>query len=212
MEEARVPANLPTLLELSAARHSHLCPRQVLGVRMGIAGLAALGLEAPITKLTGLVIVETDGCFVDGVEVATEATVGHRTLRVKDYGKIAATFVDVSRGTALRLSPKADARERARQFAPPVASRYAAQLEGYRRLPERELFDFRIVNLTPPLETLLSRPELRLNCDVCGEEIFNGREIISGRAIFCQSCEAGGYYVVESRPVTSLQAASIGSV
>ena len=179
---------------------------------MGIAGLAALGLEAPITKLTGLVIVETDGCFVDGVEVATEATVGHRTLRVKDYGKIAATFVDVSRGTALRLSPKADARERARRFASPVASRYAAQLEGYRRLPERELFDFRIVNLTPPLETLLSRPELRLNCDVCGEEIFNGREIISGRAIFCQSCEAGGYYVVESRPVTSLQAASIGSV
>ena len=65
-----MPTNLSRLLELSAARHSHLCPRQVLGVRMGIAGLAALGLEAPVTKLTGVVIVETDGCFVDGVEVA----------------------------------------------------------------------------------------------------------------------------------------------
>ena len=47
-----MPANLSRLLERSAARHSHLCPRQVLGVRMGMAGLAALGLEAPITKLS----------------------------------------------------------------------------------------------------------------------------------------------------------------
>jgi formylmethanofuran dehydrogenase subunit E len=149
---------------------------------------------------------------VDGVEVATGATVGHRTLRVNDYGKIAATFIDVSGGAALRLSPKADARERARRFAPEVASRYAAQLEGYRRLPERELLDFRFVKLTPPLEILLSRPELRLNCGACGEEIFNGREILSGGAIYCQSCATAGYYVVESRPVMSLQAASIGSV
>ena len=207
-----MPTNLSKLLELSAARHNHLCPRQVLGVRMGIAGLAALSLEAPITKLTGLVLVETDGCFVDGVEVATGATVGHRTLRVYDYGKIGATFVDVSRGTALRLSPKADARQQARRFAPEVSSRYAAQLEGYRRLPEPELFDFRFVNLTPPLETLLSRPELRLNCDACGEEIFNGREISSGGAILCQSCAAGGYYAVGSRVVMPLQAESIASV
>ena len=179
---------------------------------MGIAGLAALGLESPITKLTGLVIVETDGCFVDGIEVATGATVGHRTLRVNDYGKIAATFVDVSRGYALRLSPKADSRERAGRFAPAAASRYAAQLEGYRGLPAGELFEFRFVTLTPSLETLLSRPDLRLNCEACGEEIFNGREVAAGDTILCQSCAAGGYYVAESRTVMSLQAESIGSV
>jgi formylmethanofuran dehydrogenase subunit E len=178
---------------------------------MGIAGLAALGLEAPITKLSGLVVVETDGCFVDGIEVATGATIGHRTLRVNDYGKVAATFVDAFLGYALRVSPKADARARACQYAPAAASRYEAQLEGYRYLPAGELLEFRFVTLTPPLETLLSRPELRRNCDSCGEEIFNGREIAAGNAILCQSCAAGGYYAVESRPVMSLQAERIGS-
>ena len=179
---------------------------------MGIAGLAALGVQAPITKLSGLVLVETDGCFVDGIEVATGATIGHRTLRVNDYGKIAATFVEVSSGTALRLSPKADSRERARRFAPEAAGRYAAQLEGYRGLPERELFDFRFVRLSPPVKTLLSRPGLRVICEECGEEISNGREIAWGRSILCQSCAAGGYYVVESRTLMSLQAESIESV
>lgn len=206
-----MPANLSDLLQRSSARHSHLCPRQVLGVRMGIAGLAALGLEAPITKLSGLVLVETDGCFVDGIEVATGATIGHRTLRVNDYGKIAATFVDVSRGHAIRLSPHADARTRAGAYATRAPSRYAAQLEGYRYLPEHDIFQFQLVTLTTPIEILLGMPELRRKCDCCGEEIFNGREIAAADAILCQSCAAGGYYAFESRPAMSLHTERIGS-
>jgi formylmethanofuran dehydrogenase subunit E len=79
------------LLEKSASDHTHLCPRQVLGVRMGLAGLTALEVKAPVTPRTALVIIETAGCFADGIRVATGATVGHRTLRVEDLGKIAAT-------------------------------------------------------------------------------------------------------------------------
>ena len=186
------------LMERSSVRHSHLCPRQVLGVRMGLAGLAALGLQAPVTKTSGLVVVETYGCFVDGIEVSTGATVGHRTLRVNDYGKIAATFVDVATGSALRLSPHVDVRTRAREFAPAARSRYAAQLEAYQDLPDADLFQFQSVTLTPPLEDLLSRPALRVNCDLCGEEISNGREVAVGDAVLCQTCAAGGYYAVES--------------
>ncbi len=193
-----MPANLQDILERSAARHDHLCPRQVLGARMGMAGLAALDLEPPITKQTGLVLVETDGCFVDGIESATAATVGHRTLRVSDYGKIAATFVSVTTGRALRLSPRPDARVRASLYAPHAETRYAAQLEGYQVMPERELLDFRLVILTPPLDVLLSRPEVRVQCDVCGEEVFNEREVRAGAAVLCRSCATGGYYVTES--------------
>ena len=80
------------LLEQSAARHDHLCPRQVLGVRIGLAGLAALGMESPVNKSTALIIIESDGCFADGVEVATGAQIGHRTLRVNDLGKMAANL------------------------------------------------------------------------------------------------------------------------
>ena len=83
--------DLANLLQRSASDHSHLCPRQVLGVRMGLAGLKVLGVEAPINAKTMLIIIETGGCFADGIRVATGATVGHRTMRVEDLGKIAAT-------------------------------------------------------------------------------------------------------------------------
>jgi len=161
---------------------------------MGIAGLRALGLEAPITKPSGLVIVETDGCFVDGIEAATGATVGHRTLRVVDIGKIAATFVDVQTSRAIRLVPQRGIRALAFAYAPDEEQRYAAQLTGYQAMPEHELLRFEEVELSPPLGALLSRPDARNTCSNCGEEIINEREIVRGGNILCQTCAGGGYY------------------
>ena len=96
--------DLQTLFEISSRDHNHLCPRQILGVRLGLAGAAALVLEPPIKDKRLLVVTETDGCFVDGVTAATGCTVGHRTLRVEDYGKAAATFVDTHTGRAVRVA------------------------------------------------------------------------------------------------------------
>ncbi|HZY41747.1 MAG TPA: FmdE family protein, partial [Anaerolineae bacterium] len=76
---------MPTLKELlqqSAAMHQHLCPRQVLGARLGLLAGFELGLTVPQSDKRLLAIVETDGCFADGIAVATGCTVGHRTLRV----------------------------------------------------------------------------------------------------------------------------------
>jgi formylmethanofuran dehydrogenase subunit E len=190
---------LQQLLERSAKRHSHLCPRQVLGVRMGIAGTAALGLDVPICRQSGLVIVETDGCFVDGIEVATGATVGHRTLRVGDYGKIAATFVDATSGRAVRLWPRNQAREEAASWAADAANPYDAQVIGYQRMPEAELFHREQVVLTRSVDALISQPEIRVNCDSCGEEIFNERQVVVGDGILCRPCAAGGYYLPAER-------------
>ena len=183
-------------LRISAARHSHLCPRQVLGARMGIAGMRALGLSAPVTKPTGLVIVETDGCFVDGMEAATGATVGHRTLRVVDMGKIAATLVDVQSSKAIRLVPQRGIRTLAFAYAPEEEQRYAAQLAGYQVMPDAELFRFEEVELEPPLSALLSRPDARNTCSRCGEEIINERDVIQEGAALCQTCAGRGYYTI----------------
>jgi formylmethanofuran dehydrogenase subunit E len=191
---------LPDLLERCAKRHSHLCPRQVLGVRMGLAGLAALHLRSPVSKPTALVIVETDGCFVDGIEVATGATVGHRTLRITDLGKIATTFVDVPTGRAMRLSPQLDARARSRSYAPLARDRYTAQLEGYRVMPDGELFRFQPVVLDPSVATLLSKPDVREICSICGEEIINERELIVQDAVWCRTCVGHGYYATTAEP------------
>src|SRR4029079_4322305 len=100
--------DIQALLKLSSARHTHVDPRQVLGVRIGLAGAAALELALPRTDKRLLVIVETDGCFADGVEVTTGCTMGHRTLRLADYGKIAATFTDVKNGVSVRVAPRLD--------------------------------------------------------------------------------------------------------
>jgi formylmethanofuran dehydrogenase subunit E len=196
-QELHVSQFLSDLLKQSSSRHDHLCPRQVLGVRMGLAGLAAIGLEAPMPHKVAVVIVETDGCFADGIEVATGATVGHRTLRVKDLGKIAAVFANVLTRQALRLAPQLDIRERALRYAPQVKSRYYAQLKGYQLMPVLELFSFEEVLLEPSLETIISRPGLRTKCARCGEEIINARQVFENGLALCKTCAGIGYYRVK---------------
>ncbi len=185
---------LTHLLEASAARHSHLCPRQVLGTRIGLAGAAALGLDVPRTDKRLLIIIETDGCFADGVEAATGCTVGHRTLRVEDYGKIAATFVDVKTGRAVRVAPRLNVRQRAYAYAPSESRHYFAQLKAYQAMPDRELLSVQPVQLTTPVEAIVSRASVRVNCEACGEEIINEREVEREGLTLCRACAGQAYY------------------
>lgn len=187
--------DLQTLLAVSSARHKHLCPRQVLGARIGLAGADALGLELPRSDKRLLVILETDGCFADGVEVATGCTVGHRTLRIEDYGKTAAVFIDVKTGAALRVTPRLDVRERAYTYVPDEPRHYFAQLQAYQIMPDAELLTIQTITLTTPIEVIVSRPGVRVNCDQCGEEIINEREVISGSQRLCRACAGYSYYV-----------------
>ena len=186
--------NLQFLLEKSARDHSHLCPRQILGVRLGLLGLKSLGFEAPPTKKRLLVIVETDGCFVDGVTAATDCTVGHRTLRVEDYGKAAAVFVDTPTGRTVRVAPALDVREKAYAYATNEPRHYFAQMQAYQVMPDAEMFTVTPVVLTASIESIVSRPGLRVNCDLCGEEIMNEREIRRAGLTLCRACAQDGYY------------------
>jgi formylmethanofuran dehydrogenase subunit E len=161
---------------------------------MGLAGLAALGLEAPVTQKVALVIVETDGCFADGVEVSTGTSPGHRTLRIVDLGKVAATFTDLKTGRSIRLAPAPCVRERALIYAPHEQQSYTAQLKGYQVMPETELFTMREIKLQPSLETIISQPDIRAQCCLCGEEIINQREVVRDGQTYCQTCFGGSYY------------------
>jgi formylmethanofuran dehydrogenase subunit E len=185
---------LQHILDQSSARHSHLCPRQVLGARIGLAGAAALNLDVPRNDKHLLIIIETDGCFADGIEAATGCTIGHRTLRVEDYGKIAATFVDVETGQAVRVAPRLDVRERAYACTPDEPRHYFAQLKAYQVMPDHELLSIQRVQLTTPVEAIVSRAGVRANCDLCGEEIINEREVVRDGLTLCRSCAGQGYY------------------
>jgi formylmethanofuran dehydrogenase subunit E len=191
------PKRLSTLLTESATFHRHLCPRQVLGVRMGLWAGELLALEVPQPAKRLLTIVETDGCFADGVAVATNCWVGRRTLRVEDYGKVAATFIDTQSGSAVRIAPHALARSRAHAYAAEARNRWEAMLLGYQRMPATELLVAQPVALVIPVSQLISRAGRRVACDRCGEEILNEREVQRGDQLLCRSCAGEGYY----RPV-----------
>ncbi|MDQ6693216.1 MAG: FmdE family protein [Chloroflexota bacterium] len=172
--------------------HKHLCPRQVLGVRMGLLAGKMLGLEVPREDKRLYAFTESDGCFADGLSVATGCWLGHRNLRLVDYGKVAATFVDTESGRALRIKPRPQARKLAHSYMPQADDRWHAQLEAYQFIPEEELLDAEEVTLNVPLDKIISKPGMRVICQQCGEEVMNEREVnIEGR-LFCRGCTATG--------------------
>jgi formylmethanofuran dehydrogenase subunit E len=185
---------LADMLQASAALHRHLCPRQVLGVRMGMLAGEVLGLSLPQGNKRLLTIVEIDGCAADGVSVATNCWVGRQTMRVEDFGKVAASFVDTAVGRAVRLAPRADVRLKAGAYAPEARTKWQAQLLGYQRMPAAELLTVQAVSLCAPLAELVGRAGQRAVCDRCGEEVLNGREVAGRGMILCRACAGQAYY------------------
>jgi len=176
--------------------HDHICPRQVLGLRMGELAGEILGLALPQSNKRMIAFVETDGCFADGVMVATGCSVGHRTLRVVDLGKTAVTFADAHSepARAIRIWPHPLARTRAAEYVTDAPSRWHAQLAAYQAMPADALLCARPVALTRSLADIISRPGVRVCCAECGEEIINQREVVRAGRILCGSCAGDAHY------------------
>lgn len=195
-------ALLQTLLAETAVRHHHLCPRQVLGVRMGLLGLRLLGLadEGYQPRFLNndkrlLTFVETDGCGADGVAVAVSCAVGRRTLRVVDFGKMAAVLVDTATGTAVRLAPHPLARQHAQGNGRYPKDRWQNYLQAYQTLPDESLFTMQPVKLIQSANTFISTPTARAICGLCGEEIMNEREVFDEKQrVLCRYCAGERYY------------------
>lgn len=188
------PATLQQILAESARHHHRLCPRQVLGVRMGLLAGRLLEIHLPQSEKRLLTIAETDGCMVDGVSAATGCFVGRRTLRIEDYGKVAATFVDTQARRAIRIAPRASVREIASQYAPSSRNRWEAQLIGYQHMADSLLLDWHWVELVTPLESIVAQAGRHVVCEACGEEIINQREVVHEGTALCRSCAGAAYY------------------
>ncbi len=190
-----VPLSLRTFDELLAeavAFHGHLCPGQVLGVRMTLTGCREIGVERPRAAGKGLVVfVEIDRCATDAIQALTGVSVGKRTLRHLAYGKMAATFVDVAGRHAVRIAARDDARLRAPEWAPAAADPRQAQMAAYRMMPEAVLLRIQPVVIRPGW---LDRRRVRVACEACGEGINYEREFIVGGRTLCQPCAGVTYY------------------
>lgn len=203
--------SIKEIFDRSARMHKHLCPRQVLGVRMGLYAGEMLEIEIPQNDKGLFAIVEMDGCFADGVSVATNCWLGKRTLRHEDLGKVAATFVDTNSGSAIRIAPKNDCRLRAREYSLGESIPWKQMLIGYQSMPSEELFKAEEVELVIDIAKIISRAGIRHNCDRCGEEILNERHIKGNNQILCRSCYSYSYYTTFALTAKQLSKMSVSS-
>jgi formylmethanofuran dehydrogenase subunit E len=196
IQVSRPCADIESLLEESVRVHGHLCPGQVLGVRMSILGLSEIGIADPKGKdrKSIIVFVEMDRCAADAVQSVTGCSLGHRTMKFMDYGKMAATFLDLKTGRAVRVIAKEDSRQNAKELFPEIENKYEAQLEAYKIMTDRELFNFMEVKVKLNPEDMPGRPLRRTQCDSCGEYVQDLREIYRDGKVLCRPCAHSGYY------------------
>lgn len=182
----------------AAAAHGHLCAGQVLGVRMAMLGLRALGIDDPRGKDRKRLVtfVEIDRCATDAVAVVTGCRLGKRSLKFRDWGKMAATFVDVASGEAVRVAARESSKEKARQMHPELESKNAQQMAAYREMPDADLFEIRRVKVELGPEEFPGYKGERVVCAHCGEGINFGREVRRDGRTLCQGCAGQSYYRV----------------
>jgi formylmethanofuran dehydrogenase subunit E len=188
--------NFDSLLEQSVKIHGHLCAGQVLGVRMSMLGLREVGISDPkgSDRKSLIVFVEMDRCATDAVQSVTGCSLGKRSMKFMDYGKMAATFFNTLTGKAVRVYAKEESRQKAKEYFPEIENKYAAQLEAYKVMPDAELFAVMEVNVKLRPEDMPGRPLARVKCDSCGEHVQDLREVVLNDRILCRPCAEGGYY------------------
>ncbi len=187
-----------TLLEESVKVHGHMCAGQVLGVRMCILGLRCIGIDNPkgSDRKKIYVIVEIDRCATDAVQSVTGCSLGKRTLRWLDFGIMAATFVNLETGKAVRVTALEESRERSKEYCAHIVDKYARQLEAYKIMPNEELFRVQWVKVDIPTENLPGRPLRKVQCASCNDWVQDNRDIKQDNRTLCRNCAGGRYYTV----------------
>jgi len=182
--------------------HGHLCAGQVLGVRMAMLGLEKLGIEDPRGKDRKRLVtfVEIDRCATDAVAVVTGCRLGKRALKFRDWGKVAATFVDVASDKAVRVAAKESSKALARSMHPEISDKNQQQMRAYREMPDEDLFDVQWVKVSLPPEEFPGYKGERVTCDSCGEGINFRREVHREGRVLCRACAGEQYYEVFREP------------
>jgi formylmethanofuran dehydrogenase subunit E len=185
---------LDEYLELAAVAHGHLCAGQVLGVRLAMLGLRELGITDPIAERKRIVTyVEIDRCITDAIALVSNCRLGKRALKFRDWGKVAATFVDLQTGRAIRIAAKESSKQAAREMFPDIP-KDAGQQKAYAQLSDETLFDKKWVKVEVQPEDLPGFKGPRVVCAECGEGINFKREVLQDGRALCRSCAGERYY------------------
>jgi len=188
--------SLDELLEEARIAHGHLCAGQVLGVRMAMLGLRELGIHDPRGRDRKRIVtyVEIDRCATDAIGVVTGCRLGKRALKFRDWGKMAATFVDLESNRAIRIAARETSKDLARQLHPELDNKNAQQMLAYRELTDDQLFTKQWVEVEIGPQEMPGFKGERITCAVCGEGINYHREVVQDGRTLCQGCAGNSYY------------------
>ena len=185
---------LEEYIERANVAHGHTCAGQILGIRLSLLGLRELGIDDPIKERKRLItIVEIDRCATDAVQLVTGCRLGKRALKFKDFGKVAATFVDLKTGRAIRIVAREESKQKARQMFPEL-DKEEGQRRAYRQLSDEDLFSRQWVRVALPEEDMPGYRAPRVVCAQCGEGINFKREVQRDGRLLCRACAGERYY------------------
>jgi formylmethanofuran dehydrogenase subunit E len=185
---------LKEYLSLAAETHGHLCAGQVLGVRLAMLGLRELGIDDPVAERKRLLTyVEIDRCVTDAVALVANCRLGKRALKFRDWGKVAATFLDLQTGRAVRVAAKESSKQAAREMFPGL-EKEAGQQKAYEQLSDEILFDKKWVKVEVLPEELPGFKGPRVVCAQCGEGVNFKREVVTKGRTLCRCCAGEKYY------------------
>jgi len=175
--------------------HGDVCAGIVMGTRIALAGLRELGMNPDDRNRDLVVYVEIDRCMADAVQAVTGITMGHRTLKFKDYGKFAATFLDLSNGKAVRVSavenPQPPQSDQKSDVERPDMNQMVEKLIN---VPEEELILIEEVEVDIGEHDIPGFPKFRAYCEECGDRVLDRREVIIDGRTLCKACAEGSYY------------------
>ena len=184
------PQELDDQLNKAEAFHGHICGGIVIGVRMALLGMAEIGIEDPEGKdrKNLMVFVEIDRCATDAITSVTGCRPGKRTMKIKDYGKMAATFVNLETQRAVRIATIT------RPDAAATDENPEAALQALKVMPGTDLF--RILEVTVPLAPgdLPGRPVRSTPCARCGESVLDQRDVVQDGETLCRPCATNRRY------------------
>ena len=200
--ESKLPS-IPELLRECERLHGHICPGQLLGVRMALLGCRLVGIDDPrgADRKRVIVWVEIDRCMADAVAAVVGVSLGRRCLKFLDYGKVAASFLNQQTGKAFRVVALESSRRLADALHPEIESKKERQMTAYRELPDSALFKVGAVSIELGEDDLPGHPRKRVICAKCSEGINDGREVLSQGMVLCRPCADRAYFK-DMRPIT----------
>lgn len=188
--------NFEALLEVCKERHGHLCAGQVLGARLALLGLELIGIRDPygLDRKKFLVYVEIDRCATDALQTVTGVSLGKRTMKYLDFGIMAATFVNLETGKAVRIIAREEAKEQAKKYFPELETPALRELSAYKIMPLEELFEIKEVRVKLREVDLPGKPRQKVVCEGCGIVVRDGRHVEKEGKVLCKICGGQSYF------------------